>query len=130
MSYTANVSHLGRGGGYEGRKLWDYAIVSKVESRVYIFHAYEVSSSMIRTMNSALFLLHHLIYSPTYTPHLAQRLYNASATRVYNGITHMFILCMGRISYADPPDWLGKDAAVGIERITGEEILFLVPCFC
>lgn len=33
---------------------------------------------------------------------------------------HMFIVMMGRLSYADPPEWLAAELKAEIEQIVGK----------
>lgn len=39
---------------------------------------------------------------------------------VFNGLAHMFTVMIGRLSYADPPDWLSVDMHSDIEKMTGK----------
>ena len=41
----------------------------------------------------------------------------------------MFVVMIGRLSYADPPDWLDAEAQTEIEKLTGEPLCyFSMPC--
>lgn len=42
---------------------------------------------------------------------------------VFNGLAHMFTVMIGRLSYADSPDWLPSDLQTEIEKITGKVFL-------
>jgi hypothetical protein len=43
--------------------------------------------------------------------------------RQFNGIIHMFIVTLGRLSYADPPDWVDSSSKLELERLTGERVV-------
>lgn len=68
----------------------------------------------LRTANEALFLLHQLAIGfapPQGSRHLlATRIQNVPRMRTLLGAHHMFIVGMGRLGYADPPEWVTKDA--------------------
>ena len=49
-----------------------------------------------------------------YAPHIA-----------FNGLAHMFIVMIGRLSYADPPEWLSAELQADIEKLTGLFLTFL-----
>ena len=49
---------------------------------------------------------------------LRQKLMTAPK-RIFNGIWHMFVVTLGRISYAPPPDSISPENQVRIEQICG-----------
>ena len=71
----------------------------------------------------ALQLLHRLILGP-FESHgvqdfdFRQKLYYAPHV-AFNGLAHMFIVMIGRLSYGDPPEWLSVELHAEIERLTG-----------
>jgi hypothetical protein len=66
----------------------------------------------------ALILLHHLVFNAQPTFNLQHCLQMASHRR-FNGINHMFIVTLGRLSYADAPEWLEADARTELEQVAG-----------
>ncbi|KAJ7587198.1 hypothetical protein C8J56DRAFT_943791 [Mycena floridula] len=68
----------------------------------------ELIVSTIRTMDQTLFLLHHLVLRSEQVD-LVYKLHHAPH-RPFIGITHMFTVTLGWLSYADPPDWVDVQA--------------------
>ncbi|KZT57783.1 hypothetical protein CALCODRAFT_495832 [Calocera cornea HHB12733] len=60
-------------------------------------------AALLQTLHLCLTLFHHLGLSGN----VGQKL--QLSTRFYNGITHAFILAIGRLSYADVPEWLTSE---------------------
>ncbi|KAJ7217952.1 hypothetical protein GGX14DRAFT_598835 [Mycena pura] len=81
----------------------------------------------IRTLNQTLFLLHHLVFGLESTFNLRHRLHYAPS-RTFNGITHMFIVTFGRLSSADPPEWLDSAEKLELESMSdmAQDLLDLV----
>jgi len=86
-----------------------------------------ITASSIRTVNQTVFLLHHLVFTPVPVFNLRHKLHYAPH-RQFNGITHMFIVTFGRLSYADPPDWVDSDGKLELETIAemARDLLSLV----
>jgi hypothetical protein len=86
---------------------------------------------VVRNVVEALQLLHRLIIgsferSTVEGFDFRQKLYYAPHV-AFNGLAHMFIVMIGRLSYADPPEWLSMDLQADIEKLTG--LLFSnIPC--
>lgn len=74
--------------------------------------------SLIRILNQTLFLLHHLVFSMEPVFNLRHKLHHAPH-RQFNGITHIFIVTFGRLSYADPPEWLNRKERLELEQMAG-----------
>ncbi|EIN12048.1 hypothetical protein PUNSTDRAFT_142206 [Punctularia strigosozonata HHB-11173 SS5] len=84
-----------------------------------------VAQSTARMLVQALNLLHYLVFASDPAFDLRQKLIQAAQLRPFNGLTHMFIVTLGRLSYADCPDWLeGDELEQGAE--TARELLDLV----
>ncbi|KAH7925536.1 hypothetical protein BV22DRAFT_1104899 [Leucogyrophana mollusca] len=75
------------------------------------------ASSLIRSMNQTLCLFHHLIFHAESMPNLRERLEIAPA-RQYNGLIHMFIVTIGRMSYAEPPEWVNARDKLELEQLS------------
>lgn len=84
-------------------------------------------------MKQALLLLHQLVVPTSIADDqdvsdfdFRQKLFYAPHA-MFNGLTHMFVVMIGRLSYADPPDWLDVDLQAEIEKLTGEYLVLLPP---
>ncbi|EGN99743.1 hypothetical protein SERLA73DRAFT_179920 [Serpula lacrymans var. lacrymans S7.3] len=86
-----------------------------------------LASSTLRTINQTLFLLYMLIFGPEAAFNLRHKL-QVTPSRQFNGITHMFIVTLGRLSYTDPPEWIAAKDKVELEHIAemARELLDLV----
>jgi len=73
-------------------------------------------SALVELMNRTLSLLSYMVMSSPSRFDLGQKLVNMHQ-RPYNGIEHMFIVTMGRFSFADSPEWLEGDARWQLEQI-------------
>ena len=51
-----------------------------------------------------------------------QKLYHAPHVS-FNGLAHMFVVMIGRLSYADPPEWLTSELQADVEKLTGMSFL-------
>ncbi|KAK0454877.1 hypothetical protein EV421DRAFT_1896780 [Armillaria borealis] len=65
----------------------------------------ELTLTIVRLMNHALYLLHNIVSSDSTAINLRQKLLRAPP-RHFNGIMHMFTLTFGRLSYSPLPDWM------------------------
>ena len=78
---------------------------------------------MVLNVVKGLQVLHTLVESP-FDPTVVEgfdfrtKLYYAPHV-AFNGLAHMFIVMIGRLSYADPPEWLGSELQAEIEKLTG-----------
>ena len=72
----------------------------------------------IRKLNQTLFLLHHLVLDTTPTFNLRHKLYS-TYYRPFNGLTHMFIVTLGRLCYADLPGWMDEQGRQDLLLSTG-----------
>jgi len=77
----------------------------------------EITTSLIHTLNQSLFLLHHLVFGVEPVFNLRHKLHYAPH-RPFNGITHMFIVSFGRLSYADSPDWIDASEKLELELVS------------
>jgi hypothetical protein len=83
-----------------------------------------MSYSSIRTLNQALVLLHHLVFGTEPSFDLSHKLYH-SPHRQFNGITHIFVVTLGRLSYAVTPDWVDASGRSELERMAGMATSYL-----
>lgn len=74
--------------------------------------------STVGLIKQALILLNYLVFAPDPNVNLALRLHQASH-RQFNGISHMFVVTLGRLTYAEPPDEVGDEEKVVLEQIAG-----------
>ena len=86
-------------------------------------------------MKHGLYLLHRLVFLNESDSNSSDELTTDFDLRyklhtpplaVFNGLPHMFTVMIGRLSYADPPDWLSADLRNDIEKMTGRYSLLLV----
>ncbi|KAJ3883581.1 hypothetical protein F5051DRAFT_391074 [Lentinula edodes] len=73
-------------------------------------------SSTIKSLNQTIHLLHYLVFSVDPEVGLKLKLQHASS-RPFNGVTHMFIITFGRLSYAPIPDWIESDREYELSAI-------------
>ncbi|KAF7376232.1 hypothetical protein MSAN_00038400 [Mycena sanguinolenta] len=87
----------------------------------------ETIARTIRTLNQTLFLMHHLVFGMEPNFNLRHRLHYAPS-RTFNGITHMFIVTFGRLSCADPPEWIDTAQTLELETMAemAQDLLDLV----
>jgi hypothetical protein len=74
-------------------------------------------------MQGSLQLLHYLIFRGDLESDLQRKLQYPPPR--FNGLEHMFVIGLGRLSYADPPEWENKAAKELAESSAGV-LLFLV----
>ncbi|KAI5123947.1 hypothetical protein M0805_006361 [Coniferiporia weirii] len=89
--------------------------------------SFDVAASTVQNIKQTLYLLHRLIFhSPTSDGiegqnnlnfDFRQKLFHAPHS-LFNGLAHMFIVMIGRLSYADPPGWLESGLQAEIEQVT------------
>jgi hypothetical protein len=79
----------------------------------------EIQNRSIRAISRTVVLLNYLVFSTEPTSNLRQKLHHAPH-RQFNGITYMFIVTFGTLSYADPPEWIGDNDKNELEHITGD----------
>ncbi|KAG2150466.1 hypothetical protein DEU56DRAFT_977750 [Suillus clintonianus] len=77
----------------------------------------QAASRVIQRMNQTTFLLHHLMFKAEAPPRLRERLEHAP--RHYNGLVHIFVVTMGRLSFADVPEWVQEEDKLDLERVAG-----------
>ncbi|KAJ4002145.1 hypothetical protein F5050DRAFT_1802703 [Lentinula boryana] len=84
-------------------------------------------SSTIKSLNQTIYLLHYLVFNVEPEVGLKSKLQHASP-RPFNGITHMFIVTFGRLSYAPIPEWIGSDRVyeLSVIRDMARDLLELV----
>jgi hypothetical protein len=74
--------------------------------------------SHINTANQTVTLIHHLVFSTE--PPFNLKVLLHSPRQMLTGLKHMFIVCFGRLSCADPPDWIDKTFRSELESLTGK----------
>jgi hypothetical protein len=84
---------------------------------------FDVLCRTVRTLIQTLNLLYHLVFASDPTFNLRHKLLQAAQLRPFNGLTHMFIVTLGRLSYADCPDWLGSNSKVDLEQAAGNVLV-------
>ncbi|KAG1737622.1 hypothetical protein EDB19DRAFT_1716897 [Suillus lakei] len=77
----------------------------------------QAASRVIQRMNQTTFLLHHLMFKAEASLSLRERL--ERAPRHYNGLVHLFVVIMGRLSFADVPEWVQEEDKQDLERVAG-----------
>ncbi|KAG1890390.1 hypothetical protein F4604DRAFT_663097 [Suillus subluteus] len=77
----------------------------------------QAASRVIQRMNQTTFLLHHLMFKAEAPLRLRERL--ECAPRHYNGLVHLFVVTMGRLSFADVPEWVQEEDKQDLERVAG-----------
>lgn len=75
--------------------------------------------SCVRAISRTLVLLSYLVFSSEPTSSLRQKLHHAPH-RQFNGISYMFIVTFGTLSYIEPPEWANDDDKLGLEQAAGE----------
>ncbi|KAG5731973.1 hypothetical protein E4T56_gene18246 [Termitomyces sp. T112] len=74
-------------------------------------------SVAIQTLNQALFLLHHFVFTSVSFINLRQKLH-APYHRIFNGLIHMFIVTFGRLSYGEAPEWIHRQGRIDLVSST------------
>ncbi|KAH8119396.1 hypothetical protein DFH11DRAFT_1564797 [Phellopilus nigrolimitatus] len=98
------------------------------EEDEHVMRSSDFAASIVRNIKQALHLLHRLVFPSSGTNAVEgqsidnfdfrQKLYHAPHI-LFNGLAHMFVVMIGRLSYADPPEWLAPKLQVEIEKATG-----------
>jgi hypothetical protein len=73
--------------------------------------------SVLQIMQGSLQLLHYLIFREDLENDLQRKLQQPPPR--FKGIEHMFVIGLGRLSYADPPEWENKAAKELAESSAG-----------
>ncbi|KAJ7287429.1 hypothetical protein C8J57DRAFT_1460761 [Mycena rebaudengoi] len=105
LPHPAVDTHLGRRRVLHRAARHDHQVINPIHLAVPFatpFSSFIIYRS-IRTLNQTLFLLHHLVFGAEPNVNLRLRLHHAPH-RAFSGISHMFIVTFGRLSYADPPE--------------------------
>ena len=76
--------------------------------------------SSVRAISRTVVLLNYLVFSAEPTSSLRQKLQHAPH-RQFNGISYLFIVTFGTLSYADPPEWVTDKDKIELEQIRGED---------
>ncbi len=91
----------------------------------------DAASKAVHMVSHALWLLHLLVFTnpPSNSPaqsqtatapyNLRHALYHAPHVH-FNGVAHMFMVMIGRLSCADPPEWLEQSLQSKVDKLTGE----------
>lgn len=82
-------------------------------------------SRSIRAMSRTVVLLNYLAFGTEPTSNLRQKLHHAPH-RLFNGITHVFIVTLGSLSYADPPAWISDEGKAELEQLVGTFSRFVI----
>ncbi|OBZ67192.1 Regulator of nonsense transcripts UPF2 [Grifola frondosa] len=75
-------------------------------------------TSIIETTTRTVSLLYHLVLGGSSRFNLRQKLILVQ-NRFFHGISHMFTVTMGRLSYADTPEWVGERNQLQLEQMAG-----------
>lgn len=51
------------------------------------------------------------------------------APRHFNGLVHIFVVTMGRLSFADVPEWVQEEDKQDLERVAGMLLITYCSCF-
>lgn len=66
-------------------------------------------------------ILHDIVFRLDLVPVLGRKLVEvARLPGPFNGLTHLFIVTFGRLSWAGVPDWIAKTAKEKYEAVAGE----------
>ena len=77
-----------------------------------------ISIRIVHAITRTVLLLNCLIFCADPIVDVRHKLQHAPHKQ-FNGITYMFIVTLGYLSYADPPDWASDAAKAQLERIAG-----------
>jgi hypothetical protein len=66
---------------------------------------------IIERLSAALRLLHHFATAPSTPLNLRTKLQACQFS--VNGVHHMFVIAIGRLAFADPPDWMVDEKEEG-----------------
>ncbi|KAG8734671.1 hypothetical protein FRC12_018428 [Ceratobasidium sp. 428] len=76
------------------------------------------SNCLFNALRLAIQLLHYLSFSSDPEPNVRERLCYAPRG-TFNGLIHMFIVAFGRLSSADPPEYLDEPRSATLREIRG-----------
>ncbi|KAG8704698.1 hypothetical protein FRC09_003373 [Ceratobasidium sp. 395] len=76
------------------------------------------SNCLFNALRLAIQLLHYLSFSSDPEPNVRERLCYAPRG-TFNGLIHMFIVAFGRLSSADPPEYLDETRSATLREIRG-----------
>ncbi|KAI5890506.1 uncharacterized protein SCHCODRAFT_02632043 [Schizophyllum commune H4-8] len=85
------------------------------------------ANSLIRLADQTVYLLWHIVKGREQELDLRRKLIHTSHV-IVNGLMHVFVVAFGRLSYADPPDWVDKEGKDELQLLQGytEELLNMV----
>jgi len=84
-------------------------------------------ASQIKLTSQTVTLIHHLVFGAEPSLNLRLMLHH-NPRRMLTGLNHLFIISIGRLSFADPPEWIGKTGKRELESLIdmARELLDLV----
>lgn len=82
----------------------------------------EQSFSLLQIMQGSLQLLHFVVFKSDSPVDLQSKL--QYSPQQFNGAEHMFVVALGRLSYADPPELYNKVAKGPFEKCAGGIFVF------
>ncbi|KAF8967852.1 hypothetical protein BDZ97DRAFT_1916437 [Flammula alnicola] len=87
----------------------------------------ETTLSLVQALNQTTFLLYHLIFGTEPNLNLRHKLQHAPH-RPFSGISHIFVVTFGRLSYCEPPSWMEIERRHELEYLAeiAREILEVV----
>lgn len=74
--------------------------------------------SLIRLADQTVYLLWHIVKGREHELDLRRKLIHTSHV-IVNGVMHIFVVAFGRLSYADPPDWVDKEGKDELQLLQG-----------
>jgi hypothetical protein len=83
------------------------------------------NGSLSHIIQGTLRLLHYLVFKGGSQVNLQQKIQYPPPKM--NGLEHMFVVGLGRLSYADPPEWQSKAAKEALENGTSK-FMSLLRC--
>ncbi|KAL1670030.1 hypothetical protein GGF50DRAFT_43036 [Schizophyllum commune] len=85
------------------------------------------ANNLIRLADQTVYLLWHIVKGREHELDLRRKLIHTSHV-IVNGVMHIFVVAFGRLSYADPPDWVDKEGKDELQLLQGytEELLNMV----
>jgi hypothetical protein len=78
--------------------------------------------SLSQIIQGTLRLLHYLVFRGGPQVDLQKKIQYPPPKM--NGLEHMFVVGLGRLSYADPPEWQSKTAREALENSASQFFLF------
>ncbi|KAL1691478.1 hypothetical protein GGG16DRAFT_124799 [Schizophyllum commune] len=85
------------------------------------------ANNLIRLADQTVYLLWHIVKGREHELDLRRKLIHTSHV-IVNGVMHIFVVAFGRLSYADPPDWVDQEGKDELQLLQGytEELLNMV----